>query len=292
MTAFLALMHVEEIRTALIVGSTVAVATSLVGVLTVLRGQSFAGHSLTDLASVGGSAAFLLGVGQLWGFLVADVLAALGMEAIGVDRIRGRDVSTGIVLGTGMGLTSLFLSLSTTTSSGGRAAMAVLFGSLFAIDRGTIPLVAILSAVCIIGLAVIWRPALMSTVSPDLARARGVRTETANVSFMLVLAMAVALGSISVGAVLSTALLIGPASCGLMIARRPSDAMVVSCLVGLVCVWAGIAVSYASYYWTAGRSWSVSFCIVALVLVCHLLFQGARGLVAAHDARIGTEGGD
>ncbi|MCI1865823.1 MAG: metal ABC transporter permease [Bifidobacterium sp.] len=272
-----ALWQVQELRIALIVGSTVAVSTAFVGVFTVLRGQSFAGHSLTDLASVGGSAAFLLGVNQLWGFLVGSVLAALGMHWIGVERLRGRDVATGIVLGTGMGFTSLFLTLATMRGgSGGSAAVSILFGSLFAIDPRTVPIVVVLSVVCVLALAMMWKQALFTTVSPQLASAKGVRINIVNALFMCVLGIAVALGSISVGAVLSTALLIGPAACGLAVSKRMRDSVAVACSVGLACVWAGVVVSYESYSWTRGHSWSVSFCIVALVLVCYLLCRGIR----------------
>ncbi|WP_291761116.1 metal ABC transporter permease [Bifidobacterium sp.] len=177
---FAALWAVPEVHTALIVGSVVVIATALVGVLTVLRGQSFAGHSLTDLASVGGSAAFLLGVSQLWGFVAASILAALGMHAIGIERLRGRDVSTGIILGTGMGLTSLFLSLSTMRPAGGSASVNVLFGSLFAISPGIMPVAIVLSALCLLMLVVIWRPALFVTITPQLAHARGVKTGVVN----------------------------------------------------------------------------------------------------------------
>jgi zinc/manganese transport system permease protein len=270
-SGFAALWAVPEVHTALIVGSIVVIATALVGVLTVLRGQSFAGHSLTDLASVGGSAAFLLGVSQLWGFVAASILAALGMHAIGIERLRGRDVSTGIILGTGMGLTSLFLSLSTMRTSGGSASVNVLFGSLFAISPGIVPVVIALSIVCLLMLVVIWRPALFVTVSPQLAHARGVKTGLVNAAFMVVLALSVALSSISVGAVLSTALLIGPASCGLLLAKRVRNAMLASCGIGLLCVWGGVVISYESYSWMHGHSWSVSFCIVALVMICYLL---------------------
>ncbi|WP_291761119.1 metal ABC transporter permease [Bifidobacterium sp.] len=88
---------------------------------------------------------------------------------------------------------------------------------------------------------------------------------------MVVLALSVALSSISVGAVLSTALLIGPASCGLLLAKRVRNAMLASCGIGLLCVWGGIVISYESYSWMHGHSWSVSFCIVALVMTCYLL---------------------
>ena len=274
MTYFSTLWGIQEVRTALIVGSVVAVATALVGVITVLRGQSFACHALTDLASVGGSAAFLLSVSQLWGFVAASVIAGLSMHAIGIERLRGRDVSTGIVLGAGMGLTSLFLSLSTMKQSGGNASINVLFGSLFAINPGTVPVVLVLCALCIIMLFVIWKPALFSTVSPSLARARGVHVSVMNALFMVVLSLGVALSSISVGAVLSTALLIGPASCGLSLATRIRGSMIAASLIGLFCVWGGIMVSYESYTWTHGRSWSVSFCIVALVVLCYLVSRG------------------
>jgi zinc/manganese transport system permease protein len=277
-SGFSALWAVPEVRTALIVGSVVVIATALVGVLTVLRGQSFAGHSLTDLASVGGSAAFLLGVNQLWGFVVASIIAALGMHAIGIERLRGRDISTGIMLATGMGLTSLFLSLSTMRPSGASASVNVLFGSLFAISPGVVPVVIILSALCLLMLVIIWRPALFSTVAPQLAHARGVATGATNAAFMVVLALSVALSSISVGAVLSTALLIGPASCGLLLAKRVKNSMIIACASGLFCVWGGIVISYESYSWMHGHSWSVSFCIVALVTVCYLLSRLASWL--------------
>ncbi|MCI1674267.1 MAG: metal ABC transporter permease [Bifidobacterium tibiigranuli] len=277
-SGFNALWAVPEVRTALIVGSVVVIATALVGVLTVLRGQSFAGHSLTDLASVGGSAAFLLGVNQLWGFVAASIIAALGMHAIGVERLRGRDVSTGIILATGMGLTSLFLSLSTMRPQGGSASVNVLFGSLFAISPSVVPIVIALSVLCLLMLTIIWRPALFSTVAPQLAHARGVSTGATNAAFMVVLALSVALSSISVGAVLSTALLIGPASCGLMLAKRVRNAMFAACGIGLFCVWGGIVISYESYSWMHGHSWSVSFCIVALVTICYLLSRLASWL--------------
>ena len=57
------------VRTALLVGAVVAVTSGVIGVFTVIRGQSFAGHSLADVATTGGSGAFLVGLNQFWGFL-------------------------------------------------------------------------------------------------------------------------------------------------------------------------------------------------------------------------------
>src|SRR5246127_3935687 len=93
------LLSSGPVRTALIIGTVVAVTSGVIGVFTVLRGQSFAGHSLADVATTGGAGAFLVGVNQFWGFLIAGVAGAAIMELIGVQRRRGRDVATGVVLG-------------------------------------------------------------------------------------------------------------------------------------------------------------------------------------------------
>ena len=76
------------VRTAFLIGAIVAITSGVIGVFTVTRGQSFAGHSLADIATTGGAGAFLVGLNQFWGFLAAGVAAAGLMEAIGVQRRR------------------------------------------------------------------------------------------------------------------------------------------------------------------------------------------------------------
>ena len=60
------------------IGGVVAVVSAVVGMFTVLRGQSFAGHSLADVSTAGGSGSLLLGLSPLTGFLGGGVLGALG----------------------------------------------------------------------------------------------------------------------------------------------------------------------------------------------------------------------
>ena len=84
------LLSSQPVRTAVLVGTVVAITSGVVGVLTVIRGQSFAGHSLADVATTGGAGAFLVGVSQFWGFLIAGIAGAAVMELIGVQRRRGR----------------------------------------------------------------------------------------------------------------------------------------------------------------------------------------------------------
>jgi zinc/manganese transport system permease protein len=91
-------------------------------------------------------------------------------------------------------------------------------------------------------------------------------------AYLIALAIAVALSAVAIGAVLSTALLIGPAATALRIAKGPGRAMAVSALIGVTATWLGIVLAYDSYDWPPhGHGWPVSFFIVALVVIFYLL---------------------
>jgi zinc/manganese transport system permease protein len=262
----------EAVRTALVIGTTVAIVAGAIGVFTVMRGQSFAAEAFGDIGTTGGSGAFLIGAGPLPGFLVFGVLGAGAMELVGIQRARGRDLATGIVLGAALGLAALFLYLGSTIHNTTGATVTILFGSIFTISNSTIPLVAALAAVVVLILLVIHRPLLLSTVSPEIATARGVPVRLLGATYLLALAAAVALCALTIGSILSTALLIGPAAAALRATRRPGRAVVLAGLLGVASMWLGIVLAYDSYYWPPkGNGWPVSFFVVTIVFVIYLL---------------------
>jgi zinc/manganese transport system permease protein len=266
----------EAVHVALVVGAAVAIVTGVVGVFTVMRGQSFAGEALGDIGTTGGSAAALVGAGALSGFVAVDVLAVAAMELVGVQRVRGRDLATGIVLGAGIGLAALFLYLDTTQGTGSGSTVTILFGSIFAISSSTIPAVVVLAALAVALIVTLYRPLLLSTVSPEMAAARGIPVRLVGALYLLALALATALAAITIGTILSTALLIGPAAAALRLTRRPMRAMAVAVGIGIAAVWIGVVLAYDSYHWPPKEhGWPVSFFVVALVFLLYL----ASGLV-------------
>ena len=231
------------VQTAVLVGAVVALVAAAVGVFTVMRGQSFAGEALGDIGTTGGSGAFLIGVGPLWGFVAISVVAAAAMEMIGVQRARGRDLATGIVLSAALGLAALFLNLDATYHDTTGATVTVLY-----------------------------RPLLLSSVSGELAAARGIPVRLVGALYLLALALSVALAAMTIGTILSTALLIGPAATALRLTKRPGAAMLVAGLIGIGATWLGIVLAYDSYAWPPiHRGWPVSFFVVTIIFGLYLL---------------------
>ena len=183
----------SPVHVALAIGGIAALVSGVVGTFTVLRGQSYSGHALADLSVTGGSASFLASISPLWGFAGTGVLAAGVMDLIGIRRPRGRDLATGIVRGAGLGLAALFLYWDTTSTSTTGATITILFGSMFSIGNGVVPLVAAFGLPALDIVAVLYRPLLLSSVSADLAAVRGVRTRFTGLACLVAIAPAVSL---------------------------------------------------------------------------------------------------
>jgi zinc/manganese transport system permease protein len=82
----------------------------------------------------------------------------------------------------------------------------------------------------------------------------------------------VAISSLVMGSILSTALLIGPANIALRLASSVKNAAFLALIVGCLATTGGVVLAYDSFYWSSsGRGLPVSFFIVVLLMVFYTL---------------------
>ena len=240
-----------------IVASIVAAVAGIIGFFVVIRGSSFAAHALPLGTFPGAAAASLLGINPLFGLIVFAGLGVIGISWLGR---RGRhEVATALCLVTLLGLGALFLSM---TSEYSQAVYALLFGEVLGVSNTDLAPVAVISGFSIAVTAVLFRPLLLSSVSPDLAKARGISNRAMEFAFMSILALATAMALPVVGALLVFSLMIGPAAAARSLTDRPILAICVSVGVSLVTAWTSIALSYIS-------NWPVGFFVGMLGAACY-----------------------
>ena len=244
----------------------VRVVAGVVGVFTVIRGQSFAGQALADIGTTGGSGAFLVGVNPLWASSSAPSLAAGGHGADRRPAPRGRDLATGIVLGAGArpGRAVPLPRTRPTRAPPGRRS-PILFGSMFAIAARTVPWSSLLQ-----------RPrardhrcpatgrCCSARSAPSWPRPAASRSAWSGALYLLALALAVALAAMTIGAILTTALLIGPAATALRLTKRArSGHRCWPARIGVGATWLGIAARLRQLLLAARQhGWPVSFFVV------------------------------
>lgn len=230
-----------------IIGSIVAVIAGLVGFFVVLRGAAFAAHAVPNGAFAGAAAASLLGVDVLLGLGVFAVAAAIGIAALGR---RGRqDVATALALVVMLAVGALLLGRTADTEA---QLYSLLFGELLGVSGSALLPVVGLALACVVTLAVVFRPLLLTSAAPALAEAHGLSPARTDAVFLVVLALATAMTVPVVGALLVFSLMIGPPAAARSFTSRPALAIGISVVTALSTVWSAIALSYAT-------DWPVGF---------------------------------
>lgn len=248
------------VQQALLVGVITAVVAGCVGLFVTARSMSFAVHGLAEVGFTGAAAAVFFGLPPSLGVLATTCAAALAIGALGV-RLRERDVAVGSVMALGTGLGVLFLTL---TPRYATEAYGILFGSILAVTRQDVIRSALVGAVALLALAVIYRPLRFASVDPDVAEARGVPIRVLSAAFLLILALAVAEAVQVVGVLLILTLLIVPAGAAQLLTVHPGRALAYSMLIALGATLGGLACAVST-------GWPVSFFVSALSFTAYLL---------------------
>lgn len=233
---------------ALLAGAVVAVVSGLVGWLMVLRGEAFAGHTLSMMAFPGAAAAALAGIAPAWGYFL---FCSAGAAAIGRSTRGGRaspsdrSASIGAVQALALSIGFLLLSL-----YGGVLGdlESLLFGGLLGVGDGEVLLLTAVAVGVLAALGVLARPLLFASADADVAAARGVPVAGLSFAFLLLLGLTVAATSQITGVLLVFALLVAPAAAAQAITVRPLLSLALTVSFGLLVVWLGLGIAYFSVY--------------------------------------------
>jgi zinc/manganese transport system permease protein len=259
---FTQLLGEHFVHTALWAGAVAAVVSGSIGVFVVARGMSFAVHAISELGFTGAAGALVVGIDPVIGILGGSVLVGLVLGLLSL-RGRERDSAIGAVLAFGLGLGVLFLSLYQGYAT---EATNLLFGSIVGVSDTQLRNLAIVAAIVLAGLAILYRPLLFSSVDPEIAAARGVPLRALSVAIYLLLALTTAEAIQVVGVLLVLTLVITPAAAAQRLTGRPGRALLISVVIALVSTEGGILLSLA-------KPWPTSFFISAISFAAYV---GAR----------------
>jgi zinc/manganese transport system permease protein len=257
---------------ALEAGTIVAVLASVTGWYVVLRRQSFAGHTLSVMAFPGAAGAALLGLPTSLGYYVACGGAALAIGGAGRGQTRGsyrsETAAIATVQATGLAAGFLFLSLNHEVLGGPET---LLFGTFLGITSHQVLVLLAVAAAALLAVAGIGRPLLFASVDRDVAQASGVPVRALELSFLVLLGLAVAATSQITGALLVFALLVAPPAAAQAVTMRPVAGLALSVAFGLGLVWLGLGIAYFSPYPVGFYITTFAFGLYAVVRIARLI---------------------
>jgi zinc/manganese transport system permease protein len=253
-------------------GTIVAILAGPVGWFMVLRGQSFAGHTLAVVGLPGASAAVWLGLSSLLGYFAFAVAAALVLAAL-PRTTRGGHGAESAAVGTVQAF-SLAAGMLFITLYGGflGGTNALLFGTFLGVSSGQVLALAVCAVPVLVIVAAVGRPLLFASVDADVAGARSVPTRALATVFLVVLAVTAAeVGQIT-GALLIFALLVLPAATAQRLTARPGPSVLLAVALALIVVWSSLFAAYYSPY-------PIGFWVTSIGFVLYTATSGAGVLI-------------
>ncbi|HEY1116959.1 MAG TPA: metal ABC transporter permease [Acidimicrobiales bacterium] len=225
----------------LLVATVAGALCGFIGVYVVLRSMSYIGHGLSHAIFGGFAVSALAGVNVFLGAGVWGLASALAVSSVTRRRPIGSDAAIGVIT-----TASFAFGLAALQLGGGADvdADAALFGNVLGVTRGDVWLV---SGVTLFAVAVVvlrYRSLLFVTFDPEVAEASGVRVARVDALLMLVLAASILATMNVMGVTLIAAALVVPAVVARMITSSFSTMLWLSALIGAVCGFVGMNLSY------------------------------------------------
>ncbi|MDR3601056.1 MAG: metal ABC transporter permease [Desulfosporosinus sp.] len=225
---------------AFLAGTIVAIMCGSIGVFVLARGLPFIAHTFSHIGFSGAAFALYIGIDPLNGMLLFTCVSALAIGRLGINMFR-KDAVISVILSIFLGLGLLFLSLSSKQSN---AVTSLLFGTVLGISTLDVEKIAFLSTIVLGVLFLGYKMLTFDSFDPVGAQAAGLPIRFISIAFLLLLSVATAEAVQIVGALLVFTLMTTPAAIAQRLTHSVWRMILLSSLISLVGVWAGLVLGY------------------------------------------------
>ena len=218
-----------------------AVAIAIAGSIMLITRSSYIAASLAHGSYGGVGLAIFLGTPILATTLGFALTLALLLAWITLKNPTRKDLIIGTIWAVGMSLGILFIDLAPGYNTD---LLAYLFGNILLIAKEDLLLLLITDLILLLVIAVFYNHILAVAYDPDFAKVRGVRVGFIHTLTILLLALAVIASIRAVGLILVIALFSIPPFIAEKLAKNMVQMIVISALLALLFLGAGLAASY------------------------------------------------
>jgi zinc/manganese transport system permease protein len=234
----------DFMRRALVGTLALALGAGPIGVILMLRRMSLMGDAMAHAILPGAAVGFLVAGLNLFamsaGGLVAGLLVALLAGVVARATELKEDASLAAFF-----LVSLALGVTIVSARGTNIDLLhFLFGNVLGFDTATLMLIAAISTLSLLVLALIWRPLVLECVDPGFLRSISRAGAPVHIAFLGLVVLNLVGGFQALGTLLAVGLMMVPAVTARFWARDISTMLAVAVGVGVLSGYAGLLLSF------------------------------------------------
>ncbi len=231
---------------ALIVGTLIALCSSLIGVTLVLKRYSFIGDGLSHVAfgAMAVATVFHLANDTIFVMPVTIIAAVLLLRSGQNAKIKG-DAAIAMLSVGALALGYLVLHLFSTSANISGDVCSSLFGStsILTLSKQDVWLCVIMAAAVILIFWICYNRIFAVTFDENFAKATGIQADKYNLWIAIIIAVIIVLGMNLVGSLLISALIIFPALSAMQIFQNFKQVVICSAVISVSCALIGILIS-------------------------------------------------
>lgn len=234
------------VKYAIIVGTLIALCSSLLGVTLVLKRFSYIGDGLSHVAfgALAVASVFDLTNDSLVVMPVTIIAAVLLLRTGQNTRIQG-DAAIGMLSVGSLAIGYLIMNLFSTSANIAGDVCSTLFGStsILTLTKAEVWLCVIMSVVVVVLFCLFYNKIFAVTFDENFAKATGIRANTYNLIIAIITAIIIVLAMNLVGSLLISALVIFPSLSAMRVIRNFKGVVIYSAIISVCCSLVGIVVS-------------------------------------------------
>ena len=239
-------MSYPFVRYALVAGVLVALCSSLLGVILVLKRYSFIGDGLSHVAFGAMAIAAVLSVSnEMIVVMPTTILCAVILLKRGQNTGVNGDAALAMFSVGAMAVGYLLLNTFSTSANIAGDVCSTLFGStsILTLERTDVILCVVMSIVVIAVFVFLYNKIFAVTFDETFSKATGVNTDFYNLLIALITAVIIVLAMSMVGALLTSALIVFPALSAMQVIKSFRGVIICSAVISVAAALAGILAS-------------------------------------------------
>jgi iron/zinc/copper transport system permease protein len=202
------LLNFHFLQNALITALVIGIVGGAGGCFIILRGMSLMGDAISHAVLPGVAISFILGINFFIGAIVFGLLASTIITYIKSNSIIKSDTAIGITFSSFLALGIILIGVANSSTD----LFHILFGNILAVQDLDMWITIAVALLVLTTIKIFFRPLLLTSFDPILAKSIGVRVTFYHYLLMVILTLVAVTAMQSVGTILIVALLITPAA--------------------------------------------------------------------------------
>ena len=265
----------------LVIAILVGLICAVVGSYLMVQRLALLGDAISHSVLPGLAVAFIIGANIFVGAFIAGVLSTMAIAWIRTRSSIKEDAAMGILFSA---FFALGVTLITVVQKDNKIDLNhFLFGNILGVTVEEVWDTAIISAIVLLVIFLLYKELLFYTFDPLGAQAAGLPVNLLNFGLMLLIALTIVASMKAVGVILVLALLITPGATAYLLVQRLHQVMSVGAAIGIV---ASISGMYLSYFYNLPSGPAIVLVVSGLFILA-LLFSPSQGILTRPQGSAG-----